>query len=113
MKLGYDDTQITGYALNLSQVQIQQATASYDAIAPTDGTQSPSLANQLAPLGDFLKDVFSALGVAGQFSDPKHLLLDMTKKMADNLANDNKQPSALAQFLERILAADGTPVVAT
>jgi hypothetical protein len=103
VNLGYDNQQIASYALNLSQVQIQQVAVSYGAIAPAS-EQTPSLANQLAPVGDFIKDVFGALNIAGEFADPQQLLLDLTKKMADQVSSENTAPSALAQFLERILA---------
>lgn len=107
--LGYDDQQIAGYALNLSQVQIQQVAVAYNANSP-DGTQSQSLANQLAPVGDFIKDVLSTLKVADGFADPKKLLLDLSKKMADSSGDENKEPTELARFLERILAVDLTPI---
>ncbi|RYY76901.1 MAG: hypothetical protein EOO52_05255 [Gammaproteobacteria bacterium] len=103
--LGYDDQQIASYALNLSQVQIQIVAESYGAFAP-DGEQAPSLANQLAPVGDFIKDVLSSLNVAGEFADSHKLLLDLTRKMADEAAVKNEEPSALARFLERILAVN-------
>lgn len=105
VSLGYDDQQIASYALNLSQVQIQQITESYSTFAP-DGEQAPSLANQMAPVGDFIKDVLSTLNVADNFIDPHQLLLDLTWKMADQTDSKNEEPSALAQFLERILAVN-------
>lgn len=108
LSLGYDDQQIAGYSLNLSQVQIQQVAVTYGAFAP-EGESALSLANQLAPVGDFIKDVLGALDVAGQFADSKQLLLDLSKKMADKAASENEVPSALSQFLERILAVDLTP----
>ncbi len=103
--LGYDDKQIASYALNLSQVQIQQVAASYSAFTP-GGEQSPGLASQLAPVGDFIKDVLSSLNVASEFADPHKLLLDLTRKMADQAALKNEEPSALTKFLERILAVN-------
>lgn len=103
VSLGYDDQQIASYSLNLSQVQIQQVAESYGSFAP-DGERSSSLANQLAPVGDFIKDVLSTLNVADNFADPHQLLLDLTRKMADQAESKNEEPSALAQFLERILA---------
>ena len=105
LSLGYDDQQIVGYSLNLSQVQIQQVAVAYGAFVP-EGEAAPSLVNQLAPVGDFIRDVFAALGVAEQFEDPKQLLLDLSKKMADKAASETQVPSALAQFLERILAVN-------
>lgn len=105
MTLGYDDQQIAGYSLNLSQVQIQQVAESYGAFSP-DGEQVTSLANQLAPVGDFIKDVLSSLNVASEFADPHQLLLDLTRKMADQADVKNEEPSALSKFLERILALD-------
>jgi hypothetical protein len=106
VNLGYDDQQIAGYSLNLSQVQIQQVAVAYGAFAPENETQAPDLANQLAPVGNFIKDVFESLGVAGIFADPQKLLLDLSQKMADKVESDNALPSAFAQFLERILATD-------
>lgn len=106
LNLGYDDQQIASYALNLSQVQIQQVAVAYGAFAPEDETQAPSLANQLAPVGDFIKDVFDSLKLADQFVDPQRLLLDLSKKMAEKVESENTVPSALSQFLERILATD-------
>lgn len=105
VNLGYDDQQIASYALNLSQVQIQQVAETYKAFAP-EGDEAPSLANQLAPVGDFIKDVLSSLNVADAFADPHQLLLDLTRKMADRAEIKNEEPSALSQFLERILALD-------
>ena len=104
VSLGYDDQQIANYSLNLSQVQIQQVAEAYGAVAQNDDSQSTSLANQLAPVGDFIKDVLATLNVAGEFADPHKLLLDLTKKMADQAESKNESPSALSQFLERILA---------
>lgn len=105
VSLGYDDQQISSYALNLSQVQIQQIAESYSTFAP-EGEQTPSLANQMAPVGDFIKDVLSTLNVAENFIDPHQLLLDLTWKMAGQAESESEEPSALAQFLERILAVN-------
>jgi hypothetical protein len=106
LNLGYDDQQIASYSLNLSQVQIQQVAVAYGAFAPTDEAQAPSLANQLAPVGDFIKDVFESINLAAQFFDPQDLLLDLSKKMAEKVESENTLPSAFSQFLERILAMD-------
>jgi hypothetical protein len=106
LSLGYDDQQIASYSLNLSQVQIQQVAVAYGAFAPTDEAQAPSLANQLAPVGDFIKDVFESINLAAQFFDPQDLLLDLSKKMAEKVESENTLPSAFSQFLERILAMD-------
>jgi len=106
VSLGYDDQQIAGYSLNLSQVQIQQVAVAYGAFAPENETQSPGLANQLAPVGEFIKGVLESLELAGTFSDPQKLLLELSKKMADKAASENASPSEFAQFLERILEAN-------
>jgi hypothetical protein len=104
--LGYDDQQIAGYSLNLSQVQIQQVAVAYGAFAPENDVRAPDLANQLAPVGNFIKDVFESLGLANTFADPQTLLLELSQKMADKVESENTQPSAFAQFLERILATN-------
>jgi hypothetical protein len=106
VSLGYDDQQIAGYSLNLSQVQIQQVAVAYGAFAPENDVRAPDLANQLAPVGNFIKDVFETLGVANAFADPQKLLLELSQKMADKVESENTQPSAFAQFLERILATN-------
>lgn len=104
LSLGYDDQQIASYSLNLSQVQIQQVAVAYGAFAPDTDAQAPSLANQLAPIGDFINDVFESINLAAQFFEPQELLLDLSKKMAEKVDSENALPSAFAQFLERILA---------
>jgi len=106
VNLGYDDQQIAGYALNLSQVQIQQVAVAYGAFTPESGTQAPYLANQLAPVGSFIKDVFESLDLASAFADPQKLLLDLSQKMADKAESENALRSTFAQFLERILTAN-------
>jgi len=106
VSLGYDDQQIASYALNLSQVQIQQVAETYGAFAQGDDSQSTSLANQLAPVGNFISDVLGTLKIADQFVDPHKLLLDLTQKMAESTDSKNEEPSALAKFLERILKLD-------
>lgn len=106
VSLGYDDQQIASYALNLSQVQIQQVAETYGAFAQGDDSQSTSLANQLAPVGNFISDVLGTLKIADQFVDPHKLLLDLTQKMAESTDSKNEEPSALAKFLERILKVD-------
>ncbi len=111
LSLGYDDQQIASYSLNLSQVQIQQVAVAYSAFAPEDEVQAPSLANQLAPVGDFIKEVFESINLASQFFDPKDLLLDLSKKMAEKVESENALPSAFAQFLERILVLNLKPDV--
>jgi hypothetical protein len=111
LSLGYDDQQIASYSLNLSQVQIQQVAVAYSAFAPEDEAQAPSLANQLAPVGDFIKEVFESINLAAQFFEPKDLLLDLSKKMAEKVESENALPSAFAQFLERLLALNLEPDV--
>ncbi len=106
LSLGYNDEQIASYSLNLSQVQIQQVAVAYGTFAPETDAQAPSLANQLAPVGDFIKDVFESINLAAQFFEPQELLLDLSKKMAEKVDSENVLPSAFAQFLERILAVD-------
>lgn len=109
LALGYDDKQIADYSLNLSQVQIQQVAVAYGEFAP-EGTQPQSLANQLAPVGDFIKDVLASLNSADQFADSKKLLLDLSRNMAEAVGNDTELPTELERFLERILAIDLSPL---
>jgi hypothetical protein len=86
-------------------VQIQQVEETYSAFAPDD-SQASGLANQLAPVGNFIKDVLATLHISDQFAYSQKLFLDLTKKMAESTDSENEKPSALAQFLERILALD-------
>lgn len=107
LALGYDDQQIASYSLNLAQVQIQQVALAYGAFTPEEGGEAaPSLAVQLAPVGNFIKDVLESLGLASGFLEPHKLLLGLSQKMADKAAGEAPAPTALSEFLARILATD-------
>ena len=82
--LGYDDTQISAFALNLTRVEVQRASVAY---ADTGSSQG-NLQNQLAPLGQFIKDLNSALETAQPFAQPQSLVKDMI----DSLFGDSARP---------------------
>ena len=82
--LGYDDTQISAFALNLTRVEVQRASVAY---ADTSSSRG-NLQNQLAPLGQFIKDLNSALETAQPFAQPRSLVKDMI----DSLFGDSARP---------------------
>ena len=110
LALGYDETQIAGYALHLSHVEIQQATQAYGEFSPqeTDNEQnnSPLLAEQLLPLGNFIRDLLDALDTASLFNEPQKLLGDMSLNLVggDEVTGETRQ--RFSDFIIKLFALD-------
>jgi hypothetical protein len=94
--LGYDKSQIEGFALNLTRVDIQRASSAYDqtAAAPNE------LQQRLQPVGQFIKDAQEALGTASHFAEPYKLLLEIVNGLyADPETPGNRDGQQFADFL--------------
>jgi len=99
-ELGYDDTQISAFALNLTRVEVQRASVAYADTGPTRG----NLQNQLAPLGQFIKDLNSALDTAQPFAQPQALLKDMIDTLfGDETRPGNQDGRRFGNLVERLL----------
>ncbi|MDO3384187.1 DUF5610 domain-containing protein [Gilvimarinus algae] len=104
LSLGYDKEQISGFALNLTRVEIQRASVAY---RPETGAQD--LAGSLAPVGHFIRDLQDSLATASQFAEPNSLLQSMIEAMyADDQRPGNSDGRRFVDFVSRLLE---TPLV--
>lgn len=97
--LGYDAEQISGFALNLTRVEIQKASVAYQ---PTPGTQD--LTSRLKPVGEFIQQLSHTLEVADRFADPEGLLQQIIDAMfADRSAPGNRDGDKFVSFTGQLL----------
>lgn len=111
MNLGYDAEQIGGFSLNLAQAEIQQVTQAYQTFEPNRATGNADrptlLADQLLPLGNFIKDLLASLDRASEFDEPKSLLSNMAEKVTGEESEvDQQQGKRFRDFMEQIFALD-------
>ena len=100
LELGYDQTQIEGFALNLTRVDIQRVSSAYGHEPPAAG----GLQQRLQPVGQFIKNVQEALNQASHFAEPYQLLLDMVDGLyADTELSGNRDGKRFADFLGELL----------
>lgn len=110
MNMGYDAAQIASFSLNLAQAEIQQVTQAYQTFEPGDaesGINKPQLlADQLLPLGNFIKDLLASLDRASEFGEPRLLLSNMAEKVTGETEVDQQQGQRFRDFMEQIMALD-------
>ncbi|TQV80983.1 hypothetical protein FKG94_09815 [Exilibacterium tricleocarpae] len=104
LSIGYDSREITGFALNLTRVEVVRATAAYQQFEGPGVYAGPAPLNDLAPLGDFARDLIGALELASPFAQPNQLLRDLADRVGSlddgRAAADGK---AFGAFVERLL----------
>lgn len=104
MDLGYDQRQVAAFSLNLSQSSIRQVSETYgrDAAGPAPGA---GLQERLAPVGQFLRDLETALADAARVSQqPQALLLDVAERMASPTGAASGPGQSLRDFMADMLA---------
>jgi hypothetical protein len=110
MNMGYDAEQIGSFSLNLAQAEIQQVTQAYQTFEPNraSGDSGPQLlADQLLPLGNFIKDLLASLDrAAADFNEPKTLLATIAEKIPGETDIDQQQGKRFRDFMEEIFALD-------
>lgn len=110
VNLGYDDSQIGKFALNLTQVEIQQVTQAYKTFEPqaenaVGNNGAPNLfSERLLPLGNFIKDLLDTLDHASLFAEPQLLVADMGEKITGDGALAQVQGSRFSQFVKDMFA---------
>lgn len=108
LALGYDQEQISNFSLNLTKVEVQRVSATYQNFDKVSAA-TPALAEQLMPLGHFIKQVWEALDELRSLAQPDSLFVDLANKM---IAPDELLGRAPAQrftvFLEQLLAMNKT-----
>ncbi|WP_049724014.1 DUF5610 domain-containing protein [Gilvimarinus polysaccharolyticus] len=100
LELGYDRSQIEGFALNLTRVDIQRVSSAYDG----NGSPPNSLQQSLQPVGQFINDAQEALNQADHFAEPHKLLLDIVDGLyGDAEAPGNQDGQSFADFIAELL----------
>ncbi|MDO3386404.1 DUF5610 domain-containing protein [Gilvimarinus sp. SDUM040013] len=100
--LGYDAEQISGFALNLTRVEIQRASVAYQPQA-----SEQDLSSKLKPIGDFLQDLNGAVDDASGFAQPQNLLLSMIESMyGDETVPGNRDGQRFVDFIGQFLAPE-------
>lgn len=110
MNMGYDAEQIGSFSLNLAQAEIQQVTQAYQTFEPSRSfgnyDNATMLADQLLPLGNFIKDLLASLDRAAQFNEPQTLLSNMAEKVTGETEVDQQQGKRFRDFMEEIFALE-------
>lgn len=110
MSLGFDSEQISGFALNLAQAEIQQVTKAYQAFEParaaTNGNSNGLNPENLLPLGNFIRDLLDNLDRASVFADPELLLTNLAEKIPGDTEQDKVQGRRFSDFMKEILALE-------
>lgn len=101
LEVGYDSTEISAFALNLSQTSVQRVTQAYEGVRDAGGGEAPALADRLQPLGGFVRDVLEALDTASNFQRPGDLLESLTEWF------DRSEEGAFQKTVHQIL--EGLP----
>jgi len=115
VNLGYDESQIGSFALDLVQVDIQQvpdvpdtAATPVNAVPEQSDTGLISLSDQLFPVGSFVKRLLEALDLPPNFNDPKGLVTDVSEKMVGKDDASAVQATRFSDFVKKIFALDLT-----
>ena len=98
LEVGYDSSEISAFALNLSQTSVQRATQVYEGVRGDDGFNAPALAERLQPLGGFVRDVLEALDTASAFQQPGELLETLSEWF--DRSEDNAFQRTIGHILE-------------
>lgn len=110
MNMGYDAEQIGSFSLNLAQAEIQQVTQAYQTFEPNrsgGSSDTPKLlADQLLPLGNFIKDLLASLDRASEFSEPQSLLTNMAEKITGETEVDQAQGKRFRDFMEEMFSLE-------
>ena len=110
LNMGYDAEQIGSFSLNLAQAEIQQVTQAYQTFEPDraagNSDRQQLLADQLLPLGNFIKDLLASLDRASEFNEPQSLLTNMAEKITGEAEVDQQQGKRFRDFMEEIFALD-------
>lgn len=100
LELGYNHTQIEGFALNLTRVDIQRASSAYG----SDTAAADGLQNRLQPVGQFLKDSQEVAGLASQFAEPYQLLMEIVEGLyGDTELPGNRDGKNFVDFVSELL----------
>lgn len=102
LALGYDDKQITSFALHLTQVDVQRVSTAYQQFG--DSPVQANLSERLLPLGQFVRDLLDTLNTAARFPEPQRLLADLSERIvAPEEGETVSHGERFRQFVEQVL----------
>ncbi len=85
-RVGYDDSEIAGFALRLSHTDVQRVTQAYGGNGERDAL-SP-LIQRLLPVGLFARHLLDMAELASPFAEPLDLLIEMVDQRVRQYSND-------------------------
>lgn len=104
LALGYDTQQIAAFSLNLTQVEVQRAHTTYQAVHEPS-LSAVNLAERLMPMGQFVKQLLESLDELSIFPQREQLLLAVAANMVAPDAQQNAQPAQRFEtFIKSIFA---------
>lgn len=114
LNLGYDETQIATFALDLAQVEIEQVVPDEAAVAiaaaeqaALAGDQPVALPDELYPLGNFIKTLLASLDIPAHFSDsPQSLFISISSSMISVDEEGKVQAERFTDFVKGIFALE-------
>lgn len=106
LELGYDKQQITAFALNLTQAEVQRVNTAYRQFSdPQVAAVADDLHERVLPLGDFIRNLLEALDAASAFQQPQKLLSDLSERMVvSGNAQELLPGKKLREFIEQIFS---------
>ncbi|GAA5317235.1 MAG: hypothetical protein AseanaTS_24390 [Candidatus Pelagadaptatus aseana] len=98
LSLGYDSSEISGFALNLSQTTVQRSAVAYQNVADSRG----GLSERLAPLGGMVRGLLEATETARAFQYPQQLITSIAEQIDSAKAQQGRFPDFLQQLMETL-----------
>lgn len=95
LELGYDSTEITSYALSLTQVEVQRVSQAYQQPIP-NSDNAPAFND----IGKFAQDLLGAMDVAKMFDEPVSLIEQLTEQLSELHGDTDRR---LPSFMDRML----------
>lgn len=114
LELGYDESQIAKFALNLAQVEIEQvvdvpdeAEVAAAQLAAQSGDQPVALPDELYPLGNFIKTLLASLDIPSRFTEsPQSLFISVSSSMISVDDEGRVQAERFTDFVKGIFALE-------
>lgn len=114
VNLGYDESQIAKFALNLAQVEIEQvvdvpdeAEVAAAQLAAQSSDQPVALPDELYPLGNFIKTLLASLDIPSRFAEsPQSLFISVSSSMIGVDEEGKAQAARFTDFVQGIFALE-------
>ncbi len=114
LALDYDESEIAGFALQLTRTEVQRASHAYQSVLPTPVNEStgessstaPNFSQQLRPVGEFMRGLLEALGKLSSYQQPEQALVGLSEQVAasEQPEGADAQAQRFPEFVEKMLA---------